>query len=81
MHNSYKVPEVSVVLDDWVAVLAHSGRERQTKLQGARLTLMSHPFALFDRLGPSTQCHEIAFDNVLDVLRIQPEGYRAGEVI
>lgn len=43
--------------------------------------LMCDPFTLLYGLWSSRQCHEVAFDDVLGVGIIQPDGLGAGKVV
>lgn len=70
--DSHEIPQISVVLNDYTGLV--SGQRVQGHLTVDALTLMSNPFSLVDSLGARTQCHKVAFDNVLRVTGIQPQG-------
>ena len=79
MNNADKVPQIPVMLDNFVHKSVHT-------LEGSlntalSQTLMRNPLALLDRLWPSAQRHEVAFDYVLGIVRVQPERQRPWEVI
>lgn len=44
-------------------------------------TLVSNPLSLLHSLRPSTQGHEVALDNVLGIVGVEPERQRARKVI
>lgn len=78
MHDAYKVPQVAVLLDDLVSASEPCQGQEAGK---GKPTLVSDPFALFHRLGPRAERHEIAFDNVLYIMAINPEGKRPRQVV
>lgn len=42
---------------------------------------MCNPFSWFNGLGAVTEGHEVAFDNVLGVGVVQPEGFGGGKLV
>lgn len=44
-------------------------------------TLVSDPLSLLNGLWPRTQGHEVALDDMLGVVRVEPQRHRPGEMI
>lgn len=42
---------------------------------------MRDPLALFDRLGSRTQSHEVALDDMLAIVGVQPDGHRPWQMV
>lgn len=42
---------------------------------------MRNPFTLLDCLGPGTERHEVALNNVLGVGWVEPQRHRVGQVV
>lgn len=76
--HTHKVPQVAVVLHNYELRLALAIHEGDCKKFH---TLVGNPLALFDSLWSGTQGHEVALDNVLGIVGIEPQRQRAREVI
>lgn len=79
MNDADKVPQVPVMLNNLSersVVMLDSSHDI-----GISHTLMGNPLSLLDRLWPGAQRHEVALDDMLGVVGIQPQRQRAWEVI
>jgi hypothetical protein len=77
MYNANEIPEITIVFHDCVRV-----SQQQNKDTGlGEVALMGDPFALLDSLWSSAKSHEISFDNMLGIGRVEPKRQRSRKVI
>lgn len=53
----------------------------QIPMDAEQYTLMSSPLSLLHRLGTGTESHEVALDDMLRILRVEPQRERAREMV
>lgn len=74
MDHADKVPEIAIMFNHCVVGLAYlqSFGFGSAERDGRQVTLMRYPLARFNSLGPRTQRHEVALDDMLGVFGVQP---------
>lgn len=81
MNNADKVPQVAIVFNNCAERLALWEWRLYCQDYIYILTLVGNPFSLLDSLWSGAQSHEIAFDNVLGAIGVEPKREGSGEVV